>query len=266
VPTVKKDSEEGMGGRACRGERDARGRTADGAASLALDALEHGEAAIVLDPDLRIRYVNANAERLSQRSRDELLGRVIGDAFPDAAAADAPYRSAIERVMRARVAETFDAYYRPLGIWTAVSVHPMRRGGVAVFVRDVTARKRAEAALREQEAFANRILASSLNGIYVIDLRSGEPVFVNARYAQLTGYGLEDPRDPGHVRRRLGAAAAAGRCRSRRRRPRGAWRSTSATPASGWSPPRSSGCSSRSRRAIAASPRPRAGSGWGSRS
>jgi PAS domain S-box-containing protein len=162
--------------------------------ALAVDVLEHGDAVLVLDADYRIVLVNENEEHLSRRSRDELVGRAVWEVFPDAAREGAKYRTALERVMKERVPESFDEYYPPLDLWTAVSAYPTRQGGVAVFIRDVTERERAEAALRKQEAFASRVLASSLNGLYVVDTEAEEPVFVNARYTQLTGYTLADLR------------------------------------------------------------------------
>jgi PAS domain S-box-containing protein len=169
-------------------------RRADAERSLAVDVLERGDAVIVLDAAFRIVLVNEDQERLSRRSREECVGRVIWDVFPEGANPDARFREVFERVMRERVPERFEEYYAPLDMWTSVSVYPTRRGGIAVFVRDVSEHKRAEQALRAQEDFSSRILASSLNGIYVIDLDAEEPAFVNARYTQLTGYTFEDLR------------------------------------------------------------------------
>jgi len=58
--------------------------------------------------------------------------------------------------------------------------------------RDVTERKQAEKALRESEAFAQKILTSSLNGLYIYDVRAGVITFINPQYTQLTGYTLHN--------------------------------------------------------------------------
>jgi PAS domain S-box-containing protein len=160
---------------------------------LAVDVLERGDAVLVLDREFRIVLMNENEERLGRRSRSECLGRNVWEVFPEGASKETRFRAAFERVMRERTPESFEEYYAPLEVWTSVSVYPTRHGGIAAFIRDVTEGKRAEEALREQEAFASRILASSLNGIYVMDLGAGA-VYVNARYTQLTGYGLDDLR------------------------------------------------------------------------
>jgi PAS domain S-box-containing protein len=63
--------------------------------------------------------------------------------------------------------------------------------------RDITGRKQAEQAIRDSEAFAQKILASSLNGIYVYDMKAGIITFINPQYTQLTGYTLADLRAMG---------------------------------------------------------------------
>jgi PAS domain S-box-containing protein len=160
---------------------------------LALDVLERGDAAVVLDRDFRIVLVNENQERLSRVSRADSVGRYLWEIFPEGAREGTRFREVFERVMRERTPESFEEYDARLDRWSHVSVYPIPHGGMAVFIRDVTERRRAEEALREQEAFATRVLASSLNGIYVMELGAGA-VYVNARYAQLTGYRLEELR------------------------------------------------------------------------
>ncbi len=41
----------------------------------------------LLDPDWRFRYINAQAEQLMRRPREEFLGRRVGDVFPEPSAA-----------------------------------------------------------------------------------------------------------------------------------------------------------------------------------
>ncbi len=50
-------------------------------------------------------------------------------------------------------------------------------------------------ALVESEHFANKVLAASLNGLYIFDVDEGRIIFINPRYTRLTGYLLEDLQD-----------------------------------------------------------------------
>lgn len=55
-----------------------------------------------------------------------------------------------------------------------------------------SARHHAEAALREQEHFAAKVVSSSLNGLYIFDSGTGALRFINPQFTALTGYALED--------------------------------------------------------------------------
>ena len=116
-------------------ERDAEARVAR--------VLESMSAAFFsLDADWRFSYVNAEAERVLGRSRDELLGGVVWELFPLAVGSDF-------EVHYRRAAETgepvvFDAYYPPpLDAWYEVRAWP-GPDGLSVYFLDVTQRRRAQ--------------------------------------------------------------------------------------------------------------------------
>jgi PAS domain S-box-containing protein len=44
----------------------------------------------------------------------------------------------------------------------------------------------------ESEKFAHRVLNTSLNGIYIHDVKLGQNIFINSRYTALTGYTSDD--------------------------------------------------------------------------
>ncbi|WP_336343845.1 bacterio-opsin activator domain-containing protein [Halalkalicoccus ordinarius] len=105
------------------------------------------DAFIALDTAARVTYVNERAEKLLERSAEELIGSVIWKAFPDAlgTAFEKEYRRAV------RTGEPIDheTYYPPLDTWFAVRAYPSETGLTAYF-RDVTERKRRERQLERQ--------------------------------------------------------------------------------------------------------------------
>lgn len=103
------------------------------------------DAFFTVDRGWRITYLNVAAEKLLQRSREELLGRRVGDAYPGPPGEvfHENYRRALEE---RRVVE-FEARYEPLGLWLEVRVHPTREG-LAVSMRDVSGRRQEREALR----------------------------------------------------------------------------------------------------------------------
>ncbi|MCA0145661.1 SpoIIE family protein phosphatase [Blastococcus sp. LR1] len=118
------------------------------AATLVTRVLEAMPAAFYsVDREWRFTYVNAVAERLLQRSRDDLLGRVLWDEFPDAVDSvfDEEYREAV----RTGNPTSFDAYYPPpLDGWYEVRAWPSP-DGLSVYFVEVTERRRVQAQVED---------------------------------------------------------------------------------------------------------------------
>jgi PAS domain S-box-containing protein len=150
------------------------------------ELLELGDAFYELDRDWRYVRVNANQERLSGKRRDETLGRVFWEVWPELAQPGNPYWDEYHRVMNERVAREFDAYYAPLRTWSAVTAYPVEGGGVAVFFRDVTPRKRAERQLAETVALLEGIFARVPVGLAFVD-RDLRYVNMNESLAAMRG-------------------------------------------------------------------------------
>jgi PAS domain S-box-containing protein len=106
-----------------------------------------GDAHVALDHELRYLAVNAAAERVLGRPRQEIVGRTLREAFPDAAGSES------ERQYRRVAAEGVEAHFAEhyvgdgLDVHIEVDAYPTEDGGgggsghgVAVFWRDVTSR------------------------------------------------------------------------------------------------------------------------------
>ncbi|WP_336029203.1 SpoIIE family protein phosphatase [Geodermatophilus sp. FMUSA9-8] len=105
-----------------------------------------------LDRAWRFTYVNAEAERLLQRSRAELVGQVIWDAFP--ATVGSVFEDGYRRAADGEPV-SFEAHYPPpLNGWYEIRAWPSP-DGVSVYFLEVTARRSAEEAARR----ANQRLA-----------------------------------------------------------------------------------------------------------
>ncbi|HEX4066973.1 MAG TPA: ATP-binding protein [Acidobacteriaceae bacterium] len=117
------------------------------------------DAVFMLDREWRFSFLNDNAAALIAGGRD-LLGRNLWEEFPDAMGRE--FWRQYHRAMTEGVAVEFQEYYpAPLDKWLEVHAYPTDQG-IAVFFRDITARLRSEAALRQQEklAAAGRLAAS----------------------------------------------------------------------------------------------------------
>jgi PAS domain S-box-containing protein len=93
-----------------------------------------------LDHDWRFTHVNAEAERLLGRSREDLLGEVLWEAFP--AAVNSVFEDGYRSAVRTGESVSFDAHYpAPLHGWYEVRAWPSP-DGLSVYFIEVTNRRR----------------------------------------------------------------------------------------------------------------------------
>jgi PAS domain S-box-containing protein len=98
----------------------------------------------------RYTYFNRHAaEQLRILGKDpaNLIGRSMWEEFPYV-----PNETALRRAMTERVVTTDELYYPPLGEWIENHMYPSDDGGLVIFQRYITERKRAEQELRRSEA------------------------------------------------------------------------------------------------------------------
>ncbi len=166
-------------------ERAARERVA-----RILESVGDGVAAV--DKDFRLVYLNGAAERALGRSRAELVDKRIWDALPAAAAAglEAEWRRAARERAPVRV-ETHDP---ATDAWFEANVYPADDGGLSVYFRDVSQRKRYEQQLQDSaETLRNqqRWLEALLNLLPVpmllLEPQTGRVTFANRAANELAG-------------------------------------------------------------------------------
>ena len=140
----------------------------------------------LIDKDWKVTFLNGQAERMLQRRRTDLLGKLLWQEFPKTMG------EAIERESRQAVEEQrttrFETFYEPLGTWFDIHLYPTETG-IAAYFQDITQRRLEHAQLRLLETAVSR-----LNDMVVIteaeafDDAGPRIVFVNDAFERHTGY------------------------------------------------------------------------------
>ncbi|WP_254808643.1 PAS domain-containing protein [Natronosalvus amylolyticus] len=120
------------------------------------------DAFFALDTDFRFTYVNERAESLLSRSREDLLGRVMWDEFPETVETQFP--DGFYQAMDEQVPVSFEVYHSPLETWFETRAWP-DESGLSVYMRDVTERKERETKLARNTA----VVEAVQDGIVTLD-------------------------------------------------------------------------------------------------
>ena len=148
------------------------------------------DAFFTMDRNWFITYVNDEMTRSVNRTREEMLNKLLWDVFPGTK--DSSFHACYQRAIDTGKVATHVDYYAPLGKWFELRSHPTD-DGVAVYFQDVTQRRKDEEQLRLLQACVER-----MNDIIVVT--ESEPVdglwpkvlYVNPAFERNTGYQPED--------------------------------------------------------------------------
>lgn len=133
--------------------------------------------------DLRYVELNGSFERLTGLIRDEVLGRRRGDLL---GAHDRHLLGIVQRVVDTGIFERFEHEIPALGRWYDLTIYPQGLDRVAALYDDITARKRAESASRENERQL-RAIADLVPDLLWSNDADGRMLWVNRRWVEYSG-------------------------------------------------------------------------------
>jgi PAS domain S-box-containing protein len=166
-------------------EAQTRLREEQGRTQYILDSMTEGFA--LLDRDWKFLQFNSKGAEIVRRPREELLGQTVWEAMPDILGTG--IEAVLRRVRTSRVAETYEhPDILPDGQhgWIEIRLYPSLDDGLAVFFRDITARKQTEEEMREAGRRKDEFLAMLAH-----ELRN--PLAPISSAASLIGLGQMDP-------------------------------------------------------------------------
>jgi PAS domain S-box-containing protein len=121
---------------------------------------------VAFDKEWRYTYINSNAAKILLTPKEELIGKVAIEVFPNASKFLAEFQKAVSS---GRPVHFEEFYPEPLNIWYECHCYPSEMG-LTVFFSDITQRKKAEEEIKAS-AEKYRILSSSMDeGYFVIDV------------------------------------------------------------------------------------------------
>jgi PAS domain S-box-containing protein len=118
-----------------------------------------------------------------------MLGRTIAENFPEAVGT--PFDQLYRSVMETQRAGSVEAFYSPLSIWLEARAFPSP-GALTIFVRDITARRRAEQALRNSEERFRKIFENATLGIGYAGVEDHRIQLANDAFCRMLGYTREE--------------------------------------------------------------------------
>ena len=138
---------------------------------------------MALDKNLCFTYVNKRFSEMSGLSTEDLTGKFIWDLFP--VVADSPSKMGFERALREQCYVTFEDYFEPLDLWAEEHLYPSA-GGLSVFVRDITERKKTEQLIKSKNEQIENILERITDGFFVLDDKLNF-TYANKQFGLMTG-------------------------------------------------------------------------------
>jgi PAS domain S-box-containing protein len=142
------------------------------------------DAVFTLDHEWRFTFVNSEAERLLQRSREEMLGNNVWELFPEAVGTT--FYKVYHQTMREGRTLQAEDYYPPLQTWFNVRAYPSV-DGLTVYFQDVTEQRKARQSLIISEERFKNVARATNDTIWDWDLTTNE-VWWNEGMQTLFGY------------------------------------------------------------------------------
>ncbi len=127
------------------------------------------DAYFALDRDWRFSYVNPQAEVMTGRSRNDLLGKIIWEVFPEKQSM--LFFTEYQKAMHHHTAVTFREYYADTNRWFQIKAYPSQ-DGLAIYIQDITAQVLAEDAHRLDSARLHRSMEGVVRALsFAVEVR-----------------------------------------------------------------------------------------------
>ncbi len=146
------------------------------------------DAFITINKKFEYTYVNAPAEKILNKTRDELIGKKVFDVIPQAK--NTSFHKYALQVFKTKKPESYEEYSKILDKWVEAKFF-LSKEGLAFYFRDITLRKKAEESFKKSSQRINDVLENLNDGFVEMDKRFRYQ-YVNKRALELSHKKSED--------------------------------------------------------------------------
>jgi len=125
------------------------------------------DAFFTLDRNWCFSYVNARAEMLLHRNRQQLLGNNVWEQFPEAVGS--VYQSEYQRAVREGKTASFETFFEPWQVWHSVRAYPSEQG-LTVYFHDITEQRVHEQRLAEERDTLAAVVNSTHDAVISVNV------------------------------------------------------------------------------------------------
>lgn len=143
---------------------------------------------IAVDNNYVYTYANKKIGEMTGKKPEELIGKKVWEVFPDAVGSKTYH--AFLRAMEQQEYITITDHFEPLQLWQENHIYPSRKG-LSVFIRDISARMRAEKEIDKVRSLADKLI-DSLPGVFYFYDENGKFIRWNQQFEEVTGYSGEE--------------------------------------------------------------------------
>ncbi|MDQ3257597.1 MAG: PAS domain S-box protein, partial [Acidobacteriota bacterium] len=143
------------------------------------------DAFLAVDHQWRLTYMNRQAVRLLQRTREEMIGRRLWEEFPEAVGSF--FHAQLTRALVEQVAVKCEDFYPPLNMWLEVHASPSQ-DGLSIYFQDTSERKWEQDKMRTSEVRYRRLFESARDGVLILDKETRKITDVNPYMVEFLGF------------------------------------------------------------------------------
>lgn len=128
-----------------------------------------GDAFFAVDKNWVVTYWNSQAELLLTKKKEDIVGQVLWEVYPDAI--DSDFYRQYHRAMQTGESTTFVEYYSTIKKWFEVAAYP-NEIGLSVYFKDITLKKESDIRVQQANERFEKVTKATTDAIWDWDIEN----------------------------------------------------------------------------------------------